>query len=831
MKSIRILLVSILLFSFTNIFAKKILFLTTNTQVTTPSGADLSCRDYLVSQGYTVTMKSSGSFATSDLALYNCIFISEAIGSGDPASLYTAENNNLLTIPIICCEPYAYSTNRLRMTTSPDNAVSIPGVTTYGTVRLTTSGTQHAIAQKAGFTTAGVDIIVANNTPKLALVNGSNTVDAKGISIANTGQTSQTVLFAYEKGVVVRDNIALKERRAHFFISAGTLTDDGKKFLKATVEWCVENYQPANVVATPGNEKVSVAFTTPVNTVRGITGYVVTPYIDGVAGTPVSGSTSPIVVSGLNNGTTYTFKVKSVYSEGDYSPESVASSGVIPHATNNIINITGSTNTTGLTAVSDVDISGTLLVDANKTINNITIEPGGKLDLSNKTLSVNDIILKAGKAIAPIIKVTNAMSVSGSMKLIKTLDNSKWYFMSFPANVPINQIVQLSGLGTMVLGTNWWIKYYDGLNRAQNGVGSNWIEMTSEQTLIANKGYILGLANSLTGDYQLSFPLNKNLVTSAEGQTSINVSENTGAAPVSNHGWNLIGQPYLSPFTGSNTSGSFNFYISDGTSTYTAYDQQNVPSIDPFSAYFVQASASLATSGITFALAGRQNIRSVVNTDQADRLEINLISKTGSDYTLLKMSDDFNTNYEIGYDFEKWIGMGTNKPQIYTRLNGLKYTFNALPAENITNLPVGIYAKDAGILKFSATANNLSISALWLMDNTTGITTNLLVSDYSFNSDSGIDDSRFVISAQCVLTKELNISDANSPSIKLKDGTLIIRNLPTTCSIKIYDASGRVLIHKLTDKSSMEMPFSKTGFYTIQIQSELKNWTLKCINQ
>lgn len=208
--------------------------------------------------------------------------------------------------------------------------------------------------------------------------------------------------------------------------------------------------------------------------------------------------------------------------------------------------------------------------------------------------------------------------------------------MSFPADVPINEITQVSGSGTMVLGTNWWIKYYDGLNRAQNGAGGNWKEMNLGQTLVANKGYIIGLSNSLTGDYQLSFPLNKNLVTSAEPQRNIDVDENTGSAPTPNHGWNLIGQPYLCSFNGSSTSGSFNFYFSDGASTYTAYDQHNVPNIEPFNAYFIQASSSLASSGITFALAGRQNIRSVVNRDQADRLEISLSSKTGSDYTLQK---------------------------------------------------------------------------------------------------------------------------------------------------------------------------------------------------
>ena len=77
---------------------------------------------------------------------------------------------------------------------------------------------------------------------------------------------------------------------------------------------------PTGVVATEGNGSVSVAFVAPTNNGgRAITGYTVT---SNPATSPVTGTSSPINVSGLTNGTTYTFTVIATNEVGN----SVASS-------------------------------------------------------------------------------------------------------------------------------------------------------------------------------------------------------------------------------------------------------------------------------------------------------------------------------------------------------------------------------------------------------------------------------------------------------------------------------------------------------------------------
>lgn len=79
---------------------------------------------------------------------------------------------------------------------------------------------------------------------------------------------------------------------------------------------------PTSLVATAGNEQASVAFTEPVtDRCPTITGYTVTSSPGGLAAT---GASSPLVVTGLTNGTTYTFTVVATNAVGN-SVASIAS--------------------------------------------------------------------------------------------------------------------------------------------------------------------------------------------------------------------------------------------------------------------------------------------------------------------------------------------------------------------------------------------------------------------------------------------------------------------------------------------------------------------------
>jgi len=165
-----------------------------------------------------------------------------------------------------------------------------------------------------------------------------------------------------------------------------------------TISWVLAPLAPTSVTATPGNTNASVSWANAGNNGYTITGYTVTAFPGGQTCSTNNQSLTSCTVSGLTNGTSYTFTVVATNSQGSSVPSgaspaaipttacSVSSSTVSGYTT---LTISGGycywTNTTGLTTLdvkaigTGANYSGSALSVANAK----TITTGGTVNISS----------------------------------------------------------------------------------------------------------------------------------------------------------------------------------------------------------------------------------------------------------------------------------------------------------------------------------------------------------------------------------------------------------------------------------------------------------------
>jgi hypothetical protein len=489
-------------------------------------------------------------------------------------------------------------------------------------------------------------------------------------------------------------------------------------------------------------------------------------------------------------------------------------------------------------SLSDVIINaaGVLTMNTTCSVRNLEVKSGGKITFHPSTpytLNVSGNVVFKSDATTSFSAYLGAggMSVSGTVSYDKTMDGTKWYFMSFPCDINMTTTPIKKADGTaLAVGTDLFIKYYDGSSRALLTAGSNWKNMAAGSTLEKYKGYIFGLPDG-QGPYDVRFPLTNALVLSETANPIDVVAYGNGTGVSEIHkGWNLVGYPYISKYTATGANMSFMTFFVDG-SYYATLTRDEAGLLSPFTAYFIQADLALETSKLTFADGSRQQVHPDLPPDLSDRLRIKITSPTGSDNTNLIIDEAQSADYQIGQDMVKWLTTGTSKPQCYSILNGNNFAYNALPIKNVQNLPLGLYTNVAGSCTINVDASQApGITKLLLTDHLSGITTDLLTADYNFSAAVGTVNDRFTLKAEKVLTQnQLTILNEEELVAFICNGKLLIHNITDKTVIRLFDPLGRVIINKTSDNQLIEVELSAKGMYTLQLNDGKKQSVKKLI--
>lgn len=357
-----------------------------------------------------------------------------------------------------------------------------------------------------------------------------------------------------------------------------------------------------------------------------------------------------------------------------------------------------------------------------------------------------------------------------------SVDKAHYYPFAVPFPVAVNKVdyADETLANASVYGTHYVIKRYDGAKRAENGGNkdANWVKVEETETLQPGIGYII-TAVPIGGEALIRFPMTPEQLWSSDAQM-VDVTAHTGAAAVEevrHAGWNFIANPYLCTFTGDSdypdasgvlANGALTYvdgewvvtgeevpYVTIPTPDFAMYEQKVLTEAEllPEYPFFVQVAE---TGTLSFEVAGRQqNMPALRAASKCPlRMPLTISQSTQSDRTTLLLSDDYTTAYEIGKDLEKMFGSAEYLTLYSLMANQTPLAFCATPwSSAVQSIPLGYRTNKSGsvTIALDASADMSDAEMVLLYDAVTGMTTNLLLTDYVFESETGTFDARFTI--------------------------------------------------------------------------------------
>ena len=388
----------------------------------------------------------------------------------------------------------------------------------------------------------------------------------------------------------------------------------------------------------------------------------------------------------------------------------------------------------------------------------------------------------------------------------KTKQEKMLYWVSFPFDVKIQDVF---GLGNY--GTHWVMEYYDGQQRAIEGLNiynTFWRYITdTEETLQAGKGYVLCLnvdrivgetfldGNNAEEEISLYFPSAEAIDEStikSQGAQTVNIPTWTGAAEEKDHNWNLIGVISYANTGESTQQSNTNFlYEYDASSdTYNARTSSGY-TFNALHAYMVQYGGDISwTSHIApQAIAAKHN---TYGTSDKYILCLDLINKgKTTDQTFIQLQEeDATAMFDLNQDMMKIFNSGANIYSIANTNNGpYELAGNALPVEE-TIIPLGLKLDAAGEYTFSMPQGTDNI-VVELIDYENNTRTNMLLDDYTVTLPAGTNHTRFAIHVQPnKVTTSVGDINSNSNGVKkfLINGQLFMKKDGV-----LYDAQGKLV--------------------------------------
>ena len=442
----------------------------------------------------------------------------------------------------------------------------------------------------------------------------------------------------------------------------------------------------------------------------------------------------------------------------------------------------------------DVDILGN---------GHLTINGDAAMNLNNVMTYQNQNWPSSGTT-AMVLSNCDNIVINGKLTHKIHTTNDIWYAMSLPFDFKVSDII-------IEDNAKYAIRYYDGAHRAEYGNGGNWVDLPADTVVTAGTGFIYRTSKECKSYFVAQNNGSKQIIVS-NSEFAKQLEKNESEDP-EHKGWNLVGNPYLCYYNihKLNTTAPITVFehewwnrgwhgnIWQETAGPTAGSYKAYSLIDddyallPNAAFFLQCPDEATT--ITFPTTGRQltpeiedqnGVKAFMQRPEMRKLiDLTLSTRTpdapeasevpvasdASDASATSAPKDqtrvvFNAAASLGYerncDAGKFLAEDKTLPQLYTLdEDGTRYAINERPTCGEATVPMGVIIPRAGTYYIYVSRNRQAGTVL-LLDRETGTTTDITDTPYSFQTDAGTFNDRFLLVAQSLATGVEEVEADNS---------------------------------------------------------------------
>jgi hypothetical protein len=475
------------------------------------------------------------------------------------------------------------------------------------------------------------------------------------------------------------------------------------------------------------------------------------------------------------------------------------------------------TTTGGFSAKTLTVNSGSLIIEATKNlkIENEVINNAGP----------TGIIVEEGGTLQQVLTGTNsgAITVRKNSNSLKRGDYTFW-------SSPVSGSLTLANFSPLTSQIPNRFYVYDH-TQGTNGLLAN---IAPSSTFATGKGYLIRMPNEnpailgTSSDYYLG---NAAITFNGEfvGVPNNGTLTTTGLTADKFYS---VGNPYPSNISadsfinGNSTGGTLYFWrktngvVGTAYATYTLLGGAGtnagnggigVPNgiIAPCQGFIVKTGAAATT--LTFTNAMRvQNVTygKFFKTKQEvtkDRIWLNLSNATGAiSQALIGYMDGATLRVDSGIDGEY---INDSPIALTSNIDNKEYTIQGRPTFDASDVVALNFKTDvAGDYKIALGDFDGVFAAgqdVYLVDNKTGIDTDLKAGSYSFKAEAGVDNARFSLKYQKTLKVIDSEFNENSVSVYRNNGSLFVKsNASTINNIKIFDVQGRLIAEQKNVKSN-----------------------------